>query len=236
MVFSSIEFLLYFLPAFFILYGITPKNMKNVTLLSGSLIFYALGEPRHLVLLMLSVLSNYFVGLHLQPVKGNRKSKIDFKKIGKSFFSLRQSQEMWGALRFSRAERIRPGLPLGISFYTFQILSYLIDVYRGDIRRERSFLNLAVYITMFPQLISGPIVSYGELRQPIRERQMTAESLQEGLKVFTVGLVWKVLLADRIGLLWREVQVTGFESISTPLAWLAALAYTYIYLIFTDTL
>ncbi|HIW82129.1 MAG TPA: MBOAT family protein [Candidatus Acetatifactor stercoripullorum] len=226
MVFSSIEFLLYFLPAFFILYGITPKNMKNVTLLSGSLIFYALGEPRHLVLLMLSVLSNYFVGLHLQPVKGNRKSKNRFQKNWKKLLFIAAIAGNVGCLAFFKGRTDQAGLPLGISFYTFQILSYLIDVYRGDIRRERSFLNLAVYITMFPQLISGPIVSYGELRQPIRERQMTAESLQEGLKVFTVGLVWKVLLADRIGLLWREVQVTGFESISTPLAWLAALAYS----------
>lgn len=117
-------------------------------------------------------------------------------------------------------------LPLGISFYTFQSLSYLTDVYRGEQKREVSFLRFASYIVMFPQLLSGPIVNYGEVRDALSERTFTLKGLQEGLKVFTMGLASKVLLADRIGLLWQEVQVTGFESISTPLAWMAAVAYS----------
>ena len=240
MVFSSIEFLLYFLPVFFILYGITPKSLKNVTLLSGSLIFYALGEPKYLVLLMISIFINYFAGLHIQPARGSKENKDRSDKNKKrKKYKRQQKHERFrrllflaaiaanvGCLAFFKSGAGGEGLPLGISFYTFQIISYLTDVYRGEIKRERSFLRLASYIAMFPQLLSGPIVSYAEIEPALSNRKMTAESIQDGLKVFTVGLVWKVLLADRIGLLWNEVQVKGFESISTPLAWLAAFAYS----------
>ncbi len=118
------------------------------------------------------------------------------------------------------------GLPLGISFYTFQILSYLIDVYRGEVRREKSFLKFATYVVMFPKLISGPITRYGEISEALQSRTFTARGLENGMKLFILGLAAKVLLADRVGILWHDVQVTGFESISTPLAWLAAIAYS----------
>lgn len=222
MVFSSVEFLLYFFPVFMILYGITPKCMKNFALLVGSLIFYALGEPKYLILLTISVVVNFFVGLHLQPVRGNRKSR---QKKRKMILTAAVAGNVC-YLAFFKGGISEAGLPLGISFYTFQILSYLIDVYRGTIKRERSLLRLATYITMFPQLVSGPIVTYGEVEDALTERKMTAEGMQEGLKVFIIGLVSKVLIADRIGLLWQEVQVAGFESISTPMAWLGAIAYS----------
>lgn len=196
-----------------------------MTLLSGSLIFYAFGEPRHLILLMISVLINYFVGLHIWPTRGNGKNKYRKDKSKKILFAVAIAGNLI-CLAFFKGGLSESGLPLGISFYTFQILSYLIDVYRGEIKRERSFVKLATYITMFPQLVSGPIVSYGEVQGALSERKMTAEGMQDGLKVFILGLVSKVLLADRIGLLWREVQVTGFESISTPMAWMAAVAYS----------
>lgn len=220
MVFSSVEFLLYFLPIFMILYGLTPKCMKNFALLVGSLIFYAFGEPKYLILLMISVVVNYFVGLHLQPVRGKRRQKkrnviLTAAVVGNVCY-----------LAFFKGGISEAGLPLGISFYTFQILSYLIDVYRGTIKRERSLIRLATYITMFPQLVSGPIVTYGEVEDALTDRKMTLEGVQDGLKVFTIGLVSKVLIADRIGLLWQEVQVAGFESISTPMAWLGAIAYS----------
>ena len=222
MVFSSVEFLLYFFPVFMILYGITPKCMKNFALLVGSLIFYALGEPKYLILLTISVVVNFFVGLHLQPVRGNRKSR---QKKRKMILTAAVAGNVC-YLAFFKGGISEAGLPLGISFYTFQILSYLIDVYRGTIKRERSLLRLATYITMFPQLVSGPIVTYGEVEDALTERKMTAEGMQEGLKVFIIGLVSKVLIADRIGLLWQEVQVAVFESISTPMAWLGAIAYS----------
>lgn len=178
-----------------------------------------------MILLMISVLLNYFLGLHIQPVKGNRKNRHRKKKSKKILLAAAIAGNLI-YLAFFKGGVNALGLPLGISFYTFQILSYLIDVYRGEIRRERSFVKLATYITMFPQLVSGPIVSYGEVEASLADRKFTAEGIQDGLKVFTLGLVSKVLLADRIGLLWREVQVTGFESISTPLSWIAAIAYS----------
>lgn len=219
MVFSSIEFLLWFLPIFLILYGVTPKPMKNLTLVCGSLIFYATGEPEYLMILMISVLVNFFVGLQVAP--GRRRENKHRKKI----LILAVAGNLF-CLGFFKGGLSEAGLPLGISFYTFQILSYLIDVYRGDIKRECSLIKLSAYITMFPQLISGPIVNYREVAADLNDRRMTARGIQDGLKLFTVGLAAKVLLADRIGLLWREVQVAGFESISTPMAWLAAIAYS----------
>lgn len=235
MIFNSIEFLLFFLPLFLIAYGLTPAKMKNVTLLSGSLIFYALGEPKALLLLMVSVLVNFFLGLHLEPGNGAEKEKKN-RKSRKLYRKRRERRRrllfaaailfnvgLLGAFKYGV---IGGGLPLGISFYTFQSLSYLIDVYWGEQERETSFGMYATYITMFPQLLSGPLVSYVTVGEALRDRKFDAKGIQEGLKVFTMGLASKVLLADRIGLLWHEVQVAGFESISTQLAWLAAVAYS----------
>jgi alginate O-acetyltransferase complex protein AlgI len=230
LIFSSIEFLFLFLPAFLILYRLFPDRMKNAVLLTGSLIFYALGEPGYLVLLMVSVLANYGLGLNLgrsvrQKGKGKKQKKNEYDRKRKYLFAAAVAGNV-GILVLFKAGAGEQGIPLGISFYTFQILSYLIDVYTGEQRRETSFVCLATYVTMFPQLVSGPIVGYEEVRGSLHGRKFTAAGLQDGLKVFTMGLAAKVLLADRLGLLWREVQVTGFESISTPLAWLAAAAYS----------
>lgn len=199
-------------------------------LLAGSLIFYALGEPRYLVLLMLSVLVNYFAGLHLEQMprqkgKQNKQKRNKHNRKRKRIFILALTFNI-GILAVCKIALEEAALPLGVSFYTFQVLSYLIDVYRGEQKKERSFVCFATYITMFPKLVSGPITGYGEVRESLHERKFDMVKLQEGLKLFTMGLAAKVLLADRLGLLWREVQVTGFESISTPLAWLAAAAYS----------
>jgi alginate O-acetyltransferase complex protein AlgI len=118
-------------------------------------------------------------------------------------------------------------LPLGVSFYTFQILSYMIDVYRRDIPAETSLLKLGTYIAMFPQLVSGPIVNYDEVSEALNKRKMTWKSVQNGLKVFTLGLASKVLIADRIGFLWNDIQMQGYESMSTALAWLGAIAFSF---------
>ena len=223
------EFLLFFLPLFLVIYGLTPKNARNVTLLSGSLVFYALGEPKYLLLLMISVLVNYFFGLHLERnVKKEDKDKKHKKKRNKKQNIVLALALLFnvGLLALFKSGVGGAGLPLGISFYTFQILSYLLDVYRGEQKRERSFLMLASYITMFPQLLSGPIVNYGEIRESLRERPFTAAGVQEGLKLFTMGLASKVLLADRLAILWNDLQMIGFQSISTPLAWFGAAGYS----------
>ena len=229
MVFSSIEFLLWFLPVFLILYAITPNKIKNVTLVSGSLIFYALGNPAWLLIFMVSVILNYYAGQHLTKLtQKGKKRQWQIRRQEKRCRRLLVAAII-GNIGVLALFKFIPGLgdlPPGVSFYTFQVLSYLIDVYRGEERKEVSFLRFATYIVMFPQLMSGPIVLYGEVRKELSHREFTAMGLQEGLKVFTVGLAAKVLLADRIGILWQEVQITGFESISTPLAWMAAVAFS----------
>ena len=219
MIFSSIEFLLWFLPIFLIVYGITPRKYRNLTLLVGSIVFYAMGDVRYLPLLMISILCNYFLGLHLakrSPKTLWRKKLLLILTLGANLAVLLWFKD-WGG---------SAGLPLGISFYTFQILSYQIDVYRGEVSREYSFLKFATYVSMFPKLISGPITRYGDISDSLTERTFTVRGLEDGMKLFILGLAAKVLLADRVGILWHEVQVTGFESISTPLAWLAAIAYS----------
>ncbi len=225
MVFNSIECILYFLPVFFLIYGITPIKYRNVTLLLGSLFFYAWEAREQLWLLLGSVVVNYLFGLYLgkEYETGYKNSN---NKIGKNCllgFAIVTNVTLLVWFKCGLQEN---GLPLGISFYTFQILSYLIDVYRGEVRRARSIVNFATYITMFPQLTAGPIVKFGEVRSELITRERSAEKIQDGLGNFILGLSLKVLLADRIGFLWHEVLVTGFESISTPLAWIAAIAYS----------
>ena len=116
-------------------------------------------------------------------------------------------------------------LPVGISFYTFQIMAYVIDVYRGRIPAEQSLLRLGTYLTMFPQLISGPITNYADVRVALgRERTIKARQLEEGMKLLIIGLAAKVVIADRIGTLWNSIRMIGFDSISTKLAWMGAFA------------
>ena len=211
MVFSSIEFLLCFLPIFILVYMVVPQKLKNVTLVLGSMVFYAYGDLLRLGLLAVLTAVNYMMARRM-----NRRRTVLIAALAVNF----------GALIFFKLFRGGEMLPLGISFYTFQAASYLIDVYRREAPAERNFIDFAAYIMMFPKLVMGPITSYKDMRRQLRHRRCDAESLQDGLKLFILGLGGKVLLADRLALLWHEVQVTGFESISTPLAWLAALAYS----------
>ena len=172
MIFSSIEFLLWFLPIFLIVYGITPRKYRNLTLLVGSIVFYARGDVRYLPLLMISILCNYFLGLHLakrSPKTLWRKKLLLILTLGANLAVLLWFKD-WGG---------SAGLPLGISFYTFQILSYQIDVYRGEVSREYSFLKFATYVSMFPKLISGPITRYGDISDSLTERTFTVRGLED---------------------------------------------------------
>ncbi|MBO5486737.1 MAG: MBOAT family protein [Eubacterium sp.] len=263
LVFNSVEFLFYFLPLFFLIYYLSPKKIKNMILLAGSLIFYAHGEPVYVILLILSVYFNYYVGLCLGNNKGYdtfeyeefKYDEIEYDEIeyvdleydeselerskhrkAKKKEKRKQGRKCWllvtavianvGVLALFKYHIGNLSLPLGMSFYTFQVLAYLIDVYKGTVQREGSLLNFANYITMFPKLISGPIADYGRMKEQLVSPKISAKRLQDGMKCFTVGLGLKVLLADSVGILWHEVQVIGFESISTPLAWLGAIAYS----------
>lgn len=210
MVFSSIEFLLYFLPIFILVYMIAPQKLKNAVLVLGSMVFYAYGDLRGLGLLAVSTAVNYVFARMIR------------RKTGLAA-ALAVNIGMLVLFKYYQGGAM---LPLGISFYTFQIVSYLVDVYRGEYAAERNILDFAAYVMMFPKLVMGPITGYGELRRQLHRRRCDAECMQDGLKLFILGLCGKVLLADRLALLWQEVQVTGYESISTPLAWIAAVAYS----------
>lgn len=219
MVFSSIEFLLGFLPIFLLIYYLTPVKYKNIALFAGSLFFYAYGEPRFVLLLLASMVINYFAGRVVAPEEGRKEGVRKLCFIGILVVNIavlavfKWAPEGWG-------------LPLGVSFYTFQIISYLADVYRGEIPSEHFFLKLGTYICMFPQLVAGPIVNYSEVSGQLTHPDITAKSVDEGLKTFVWGLVMKVLIADRLSVLWREISTIGYISISTPLAWMGAISYS----------
>lgn len=220
MVFSSFEFLFRFLPVFLIIYFGVPKQYQNAVLLLGSLIFYTIGEKWYLLLLLSSIVINYTLGrlmyYRFEEGRGLRQKILFIAAMLYDF----------GCLFFFKYSGLTEKLPLGISFYTFQIVAYMIDVYRGEIPAERSFVKLAAYITMFPQLVAGPIVNYSEVRSGLNHRKIIAEDFEEGLRILIIGLAAKVVIADRIGLLWNQIQTIGFHSISTPLAWLGAIAYS----------
>lgn len=232
MIFSSIEFLLYFLPVFLILYGITPAKHRNAILLAGSFVFYAFGEVKYLPILCCSILINYVTGLRLPPPKrrkgkktGKRQKKDKSDRQRKILLAVAAAGNIVILFLFKSLSQ-NGQIPLGISFYTFQVMSYLIDVYRGEVPKEQSILRFGVYISMFPQLVEGPIVCYGEVQKDLQARDFCASKVQDGFKLFIMGLASKVLLADRIGLLWQQVQTVGIESISCAYAWMGALAFS----------
>ena len=234
MVFSTLLFLFRFLPITLALYYLAPAKWKNTVLFVCSLVFYSWGEVRLFPIMALAILINYTAGLGMEKFAHSKRARLFFLiysivgSIGMLMFFKYTNFFITNinALLGTSIATLSLTLPLGISFYTFQILSYQIDVYRGEVSREYSFLKFATYVIMFPKLISGPITRYGDISDSLTERTFTVRGLEDGMKLFILGLAAKVLLADRVGILWHEVQVTGFESISTPLAWLAAIAYS----------
>ncbi len=229
MVFSSLEFILIFLPIFYILYAAVPKKLKNLCLFAASLVFYAMGvlaNPFYLPLFVISLAVNFLVGGSVE--KGQPHPKL-FLAMGVVFnisilFVFKYSS--FFAQILLRREVQGFVLPIGISFYTFQCVSYLIDVYRGR-KAETSFINLGAYIAMFPQLIAGPIVRYGDVADQLEERKINKKEIFEGASLFIFGLGFKVLLANRIGSLWHDINAVGYDAISTPAAWLGIIAFSF---------
>ena len=238
MVFSSLTFLFAFLPIFLVLYYCSPAKYRNGLLFTGSLVFYGIGEPLYLCLIICYVLVNLGIGLFIdrsERLSGKRLWLITglLYNFGLLFFFKYTNfflENINGVLRLchssTQLKLLELTLPLGISFYTFQIVSYIVDVYRGKVKADHSVISLGAYLCMFPQLIAGPIVVYSDIRRELHERTITIHNLDDGLKTFILGLGFKVLLANRVGTLWNEVCTIGFESISTPLAWLGSLAYS----------
>lgn len=235
MLFSSIVFLFTFLPAVMILYYLLPARFRNVILLLASLVFYAWGEPVYLFLMLLSILFNYFSGLdiarNLQDKRAAKRSLvfnliINLAVLGFFKYEGFVLDTLNGILPVHISYHALP-LPIGISFYTFQILSYIIDVYRGNVKVQTNLPNFALYVTMFPQLIAGPIVQYADVDEQLASREVSRTKFGEGSMYFIRGLAKKVLLANTSGMIFTEVSGLAKGNIAVMTAWLGAFAYMF---------
>jgi alginate O-acetyltransferase complex protein AlgI len=235
LVFSSLLFLFRFLPVAMLLYFIVPPRLKNFTLLVLSLFFYAWGEPKYIWIMIVSILVDYTAGQGIRLAKDNQARRKFF--LG---FSLTVNLGM--LLFFKYADFFIDNinaiaglslphtgftLPLGISFYTFQTMSYTIDVYRGKVEAESNIINFGAFVVLFPQLIAGPIVKYSDIAAELKNRRRwNPEQIQDGVRLFIMGLGSKVLIANNVGALWTQVEASSPSEISTALAWLGVLAFS----------
>lgn len=236
MVFSSLVFLFVFLPITLIAYYIFPNtSIRNTILLIASLLFYAWGEPVYIVLMVLTTLLDYFFGIALDKL-GNRPNAKRaalitaliinlgilgfFKYYG---FIIRNINNIFN---LSIKDPNLP-LPVGISFYTFQAISYLIDVYLGNAPVQKNLIAFSTYITMFPQLVAGPIVQYGDIAKQLRNRKESLDKFVDGIQWFIIGLAKKVLLANNIGALWDIIKNSPVEQISVLSSWIGIVAFTF---------
>ena len=247
MVFSTIIFLFRFLPITLALYYLAPAKLKNTVLFLCSLVFYCWGEVRFFPVMVALILINYISGLcieHFDQKPALRRTFLLVALIGSlgmlfyfkyANFVLRSANALLGTA-FAEIQGIGT-LPLGISFYTFQTLSYSIDVYRRDVKAERNIIDFGAYVVMFPQLIAGPIVKYRDVSNQLHvyRHRYSLQQLEEGMTLFTFGLAKKVLLADAIGALWTDIigvadspstTFVGLANASTPLVWLGIIAYS----------
>ncbi len=232
MVFSSIVFLWVLLPVILITYYISPIRMRNGLLTVFSLFFYAWGEPRLIVLMIVSVLINYTFGLLIERY-GKKKGllalcvAINLLLLG-YFKYFNFVVDTLNALLAPAGVSIAAGkvaLPIGISFYTFQALSYVVDVYRGENKAQHNLVNMMLYISFFPQLIAGPIVKYHDIEEQMEHRTVTAESFSYGIKRFIFGLGKKVILANSFAEVVDAVYAYSPSDVSQPLLWLTAVFY-----------
>lgn len=234
MVFSSIPFLFRFLPIFMMLYFAAPRRMKNIILFLGSLVFYAWGEPVYVLLMLFSTLSDYLHGRLIGSCRSRNAARgllissvvvnlgiLGFFKY--SDFLIGSINQLLG----SSIPLLELPLPIGISFYTFQTMSYTIDCYRGEAKVQKNILDFGVYVTMFPQLIAGPIVKYRDVQDQLHERRPDITAISRGSCRFVVGLAKKVLLANNLGLLWTEISGRSPETVTVLGAWLGVFAYAF---------
>ena len=228
MLFSSLSFLYYFLPCVLILYFLAPKKWKNSVLLLSSLFFYAWGEPKYVLLMLLAILCGYLFALLIARYRGRRLSRLflllsvsisaailGFFKYADFFI------QNFNAVTGLSLPLLKIALPIGISFYTFQLISYTVDVYRG-VPAQRSFIDLAAYISLFPQLIAGPIVRYSQIAEQLSSREHSWDKAALGIRRFTLGLGKKVLIANTLGQLCEIFRASQDKSVL--FFWLYAIA------------
>ena len=228
MLFSSNVFIFRFLIIFLIIYGIVPGKFKNVVILLGSIFFYGAGEPKFVWIMGGSLLVNYFFAKLLLVRKNWFFAMIpivtDICLLGVyKYYNFAANN-----INHLFVDDVMPTLdivlPIGISFYTFQMISFVVDVYRGDIEGPISLIDTATYIVMFPQLVAGPILKYSEVSDRLKDHTKSLKDVDEGFRIFTVGLALKVILANDIGTLWNAVQTAGVVGLSWQMAWLGAFA------------
>ncbi|WP_377865144.1 MBOAT family O-acyltransferase [Bacillus sp. R86525] len=235
MVFSSLIFLFIFLPLALIVYYVSPKVLRNLILFMISLIFYAWGEPVYIVIMIFSTIFDYVNGILIDKYS-------DRKGIKKAIF-INSIVINLGILGFFKyygfvIENINTlfnlniqvetlPLPVGISFYTFQTMSYVIDVYLGKVQAQKNIISFGTYVTMFPQLVAGPIVKYSDIDKQLQERKVTFDRFGEGMELFIRGLALKVLLANNIGLLWTSIKTTSISELTILTAWIGIIAFAF---------
>ena len=237
MVFSSLTFLFLFFPIVIGVYYLCPRALRNLWLLAASLLFYAWGEPVYIRLMVASILFNYLCGLGVAALQKREK-----KGIAKALLILCVAGNIGALGVFKYADLLigtingiagshlallELALPIGISFYTFQALSYVIDVYRGTVAAQKNPITFGTYIALFPQLIAGPIVQYKTVEEQLSCRRETAAQFAAGIGRFTVGLGKKVLIANQVGALWDTVSALPQAQLAAGTAWLGALAFTF---------
>lgn len=241
MLFSSTTFLFIFLPVVLLIYFICPRRIRNLVLLVGSLIFYAWGEIRYLLVMLVTILVNYILALVCSRCKERQQERgAKAAVIGTVVFSigmlaffkysnfiLENVNHTIGAMGDFQLSLLNIALPLGISFYTFQTLSYTIDVYRGEVKPQKNILTLATYVCLFPQLIAGPIVRYQTVADELEHRRESVTQFGEGVRRFVVGLGKKVLLANTAGSVFELIQGMGDSQVTVALYWMASIAYTF---------
>ena len=242
MVFSSATFLIIFLPLTMVLYylfGVVITKsaaVKNFILLIASLIFYAWGEPVYIFLMLISICFNYFIGRDMALAKKNEDAKraktlfvislaFNIGVLGFFKYSDFITENLAGMLHLHLKPLNLP-LPVGISFYTFQIMSYIIDLYGGRIKAQKKILDFALYVSLFPQLIAGPIVKYKDISNQLKNREENWSKYSKGINRFIIGLSKKLILANTLGSVYSSVLEMGSENISVLTAWLGIICYT----------
>ncbi|MEI3336039.1 MAG: MBOAT family protein [Clostridium sp.] len=232
MVFSSIIFIFTFLPIILGIYYICPKKFRNFILLIGSLVFYAWGEPVYIFLMIFTTIFNYLMALCINVRKEKEKKTFLIITIVVDLLILGYFKyygfliEIINSVFSLSIKYTKLSLPIGISFYTFQTLSYVIDVYLKKVKVQKNLIDFGTYITMFPQLVAGPIVKYSDIEKQLKNRNEGFDNFGIGVEKFLIGLGKKVLLANNIGMLWDAIQVQNLGDMSVLTAWLGAIAYT----------
>ena len=232
MLFSSVPFLYWFLPCVLILYAIVPRKLKNTILLLSSLFFYGYGETRYVIWMVVAIILAYIFGLLIERYE-------TFPQLSKLFLvlSVISSITMLGYFKYANffiqninavtgisLPLLKITLPIGISFYTFQILSYTVDVYRKNVKAQKNIIDLATYVALFPQLIAGPIVRYADIAEQLKNRKHSIDKISAGISRFIIGLSKKILIANLLGELCTTFKASNEKSVL--FFWLYAVAYS----------